>query len=138
MDFKCQRGTALVELAMTAPLLLFVGVAAIGLAQAGQKKAMVARAAAVAARVAVVRPELAPDAARDYIVATDPSVKPGDVVAKVAPVDGLRLPFTQPTRVIVTVKYRPLTGFGWRPTFNLRSEFFVDRWSNGVWFDIQQ
>jgi len=126
----------MVELALTAPLLLFAGVAAIGLAQAGQKKAMVTRAAAVAARVAVVRPELAQDAARDYIVATDPSVKPGDIGTRVAPVDGLHLPFTQPTRVMVTVKYRPLTGFGWRPTFNLRSEFVVDRWSNGVWFDL--
>ncbi|KKK88883.1 hypothetical protein LCGC14_2738690, partial [marine sediment metagenome] len=74
-----QDGQALVELAMIAPILLFVIVAIISLTEAGQKKTMVARAAAAAARVAIVRPDLAEQEALSVLRSTDPTIRAGDV-----------------------------------------------------------
>lgn len=124
------------ELAITAPLILFVLVAVFSLAEAGQKKALVVRAAGAAARVAVVRPDLAEREAVDILRTSDPKIKSGDVHTTVSPAQISRLPFTNPARVRVALKYRPITGFGWRPVFNLSSEFVIDRWVNGVLFDI--
>lgn len=131
-----ERGTALTELAITTPLILFVLVAVFSLAEAGQKKALVVRAAGAAARVAAVRPDLVKREALDILRTSDPAIKAGDVQTIVTPARIPRLPFSNPTTVRVTLKYRPITGFGWRPVFNLRSEFVVDRWVNGVLFDI--
>ncbi len=134
--FLNQDGQALVELAMITPILLFIVVATVSLAQAGQKKAMVARAAGAAARVAIVRPDLAQQEAVSVLRSTDPTIKPGDVKVTVSPTKNSPIPFTAPMRVSVTLNYRPLTGFGWRPTFRLKSHFIADKWSNAVWFNV--
>lgn len=131
-----ERGIALTELAITTPLILLVMMAVFSLAEAGQKKALVVRAAGAAARVAVVRPDLAAREAVDLLKAADPRIKTGDIRTTVAPAKIRHLPFSNPTRVTVTLRYRPITGFGWRPVFNLKSEFIADRWVNGVLFDI--
>lgn len=136
-SFKAdERGMALTELAITTPLILFVLMAVFSLAEAGQKKALVVRAAGAAARVAVVRPDLAEREAVDLLKAADPHIKTADIRTTVAPANTRRLPFANPTRVTVTLRYRPIIGFGWRPVFNLKSEFIADRWVNGVLFDI--
>ncbi len=134
--FRNQNGQALVELVMIAPILLFIIVATISLAQAGQKKAMVARAAAAAARVAIVRPELAQQEALSVLSSADPSIRAGDVEVIVKPVKNSPIPFTAPMQVSVALNYRPLSGFGWRPTFRLKSRFISDKWSNAVWFNV--
>ncbi|MDP1808234.1 MAG: hypothetical protein Q8L35_01715 [Actinomycetota bacterium] len=133
-----ERGIALTELVITAPLILFILVAVFSLAEAGRKKALVVRAAGAAARVAVVRPDLAPAEALDVLKASDSRIKTADVKTTIAAANISRLPFSNPTRVTVTLKYHPITGFGWRPVFNLKSEFVLDRWVNGVWFDIPE
>ncbi len=135
--FKSDKGQALTELALAAPVLIFAAVAVLSLVQAGQKKAQVTRAAAAAARVAVVRPDLAEHEAIAVLRLEDPRIKASDVKTSVAPAAVAHLPFTNPVRVRVVYKYRALAGFGWHPTFNLKSEFVIDRWVNGVFFDIQ-
>lgn len=131
-----QDGQALVELAMIAPILLFVIVAIISLTEAGQKKTMVARAAAAAARVAIVRPDLAEQEALSVLRSTDPTIRAGDVQVTVKPAKNSPIPFTAPMRVSVVLNYRPVSGFGWRPTFRLKSNFVSDKWSNGVWLNV--
>lgn len=131
-----QSGQALTELAIIAPVFLFVLVAVVGLAQAGQRKAVVVRAAAAAARVAVVKPEAARAEALEVLRQTDPRITASDVDVAIEDVGGFRAPFSKPARVRVKYRYHPITGFGWRPVFNLRSEFVFDRWSNTVIFDI--
>ena len=131
-----QGGQILTELALAAPVLLAALVAVVGLAQAGQKKALVTRAAGAAARVAVVRPDLAGAEALRVLRDSDGEIDARDVETRVKPVRLTGMPFMRPVKVSVSLRYRPPAGFGWRPVLYLRSEFVADRWANGVWFDI--
>lgn len=136
MKISDERGQALVELAILTPILLFVMIAVVGLAQAGQRKAVVTRAAAAAARVAVVREDLAKSEALAVLRESDPSITSRDIAVSVISVEKGYIPFLSPKRVSVSYKYRPLSGFGWNPTFDLRSSFVYDKWSNGILFDV--
>jgi Flp pilus assembly protein TadG len=131
-----QRGQALVELALTAPLLMLLALVAFSLTLAGQKKVLVTHAAAAAARVTVVRPDLAADEALAVLTDADPTIRRSDVKTTVERVRVPGLPASNTARVTVTLDYRPLTGFGLSPVHNLGSSVVVDRWSNAVWLDI--
>ncbi len=136
MKISDERGQALVELAVLTPILLFVMIAVVGLAQAGQRKAAVTRAAAAAARVAVVREDLAKSEALAVLRESDPSIASKDIAVSISSVEKGYIPFSTPKRVDVSYKYRPLSGFGWNPTFRLKSSFVYDKWSNAILFDV--
>lgn len=123
-----ESGQILTELAIVMPLILFAILTAVGLGQAGQRKALVVRAAASAARVAVVRQDLAPAAAFDTIKAGDPYARRADVKTTLGTVTRVALPPTETVKVTVVYRYRPLAGFGWRPTFNLQASFTIDKY----------
>lgn len=131
-----QSGQALTELALVAPLLLWVLLAVFSLAEAGRRKAAVERAAAAAARVAVVRPDLAPNTALAVLRAADAVSDSKDVKTAI-----IRAPGIIPggaVRVLVSLRYRPRMGFGWRPSFDLKSDYVVDRWKNSVFFSLPE
>ena len=133
---KEQSGQALIELALVSPLIMLVIVAMVGLGQAAQKQALVTRAASAAARVAVVRPDLVEREALEVLSAADPSIDPADIKATVESAGIPALPFSRLVRVAVVYRYQPISGFGWRPTFDLRAEFVTDQYNNAVWFDL--
>lgn len=130
-----ESGQILTELAIFSPIFMLVIVAIVGLAQAGQKQAVVARAAAASARVAAVAPEMAPAEALAVLAAADPAIDEADVVTTVEPLEAGRLPFSRPARVTVTYRYKPISGFGWRPTFTLRESFVTDQYNNAIIFE---
>jgi len=131
-----ESGQILTELAIFSPIFMLVIIATVGLAQAGQKQALVARAAAAAARVAVVAPEAAPAEALAVLQTADPTIDEADIDTSVEPLEAGRLPFSRPARVTVTYKYKALSGFGWRPTFTLREAFVTDRYDNAIIFEV--
>jgi Flp pilus assembly protein TadG len=131
-----QRGQALVELALTAPLLMLLALAALSLTMAGQKKTVVTQAASAASRASVVRPDLAADEALAVLTSADPAINRRDVKTTIEPVRLPGLPLSNTARITVTLNYRPLSGFGLSPAFSLSSSVVADRWSNAVWFDI--
>lgn len=122
---------------MAVPLILLVLIAGTSIIEAVQKKAIVAQAAGAAARVAVVRPDLAGEEALNVLQTSDSHIKAADVKTTVTEANIFHLPFSNPTRVTVTLKYRPISGFGWRPVFHLKSDYVLDRWVNGVLFDVK-
>jgi Flp pilus assembly protein TadG len=131
-----ESGQILTELVIAAPIIMLVIVAIVSLGQAEEKQALVTRAAAAAARVAVVRSDLAAGAAFDMMRAADPSIQPGDVRTTVKAFGVTASPFSRTAKVRVSYKYRPISGFGWHPVFRLEAEYVVDQYDNAVWFNI--
>ncbi len=130
-----ESGQILTELAIFSPIFMLVIIATVGLAQAGQKQALVTRAAAAAARVATVAPEAAPAEALAVMRTADPSIDEADIDTAVEALETGTLPFSRPTRVTVTYTYKPISGFGWRPTFTLSEAFVIDQYNNAIIFE---
>src|SRR3990170_3721687 len=103
------------------PVVLLAVAAMIGLALVGREQVRLTRAAAAAARVAVVRPDLARDEAIRSLSTAGSSIKPASVRVTIAPADGPP-GLSALKRISVSTYYRPIAGFGWRPVFKLRSE----------------
>ena len=131
-----ESGQILTELAVFSPIFMLVIVATVGLAQAGQKQALVARAAAAAARVATVAPEEAPAEALAVLQTADPTIDEADINTSVESLKTGGLLFSRPARVTVTYTYKPISGFGWRPTFTLSEAFVTDQYDNAIIFEV--
>ncbi len=133
---RSESGQILTELAVFSPIFMLVIIAIVGLAQAGQKQAHVSRAAAAAARVAIVAPEAAPAEALAVLRTADPSVIEADINTAVETLETGALPFSRPVSVTVTYTYKPISGFGWRPTFTLSEAFVIDQYNNAIIFEV--
>lgn len=136
---ESERGQAAVELALCAPILLVVLLASVGLADAGRKRAVVARAAMYGSRLAVV--DAAPAVRRqvaEMAVDLDASIEPRRLSVRVTRDNWpfyLRA-FANP--VTVTVKYdAPLLGaFGWSPRIAVSQSYTADKWSDAIIADF--
>lgn len=138
--FKSEKGTSTVELAVVAPLLLLVALAAFSLADAGQKKALVSRAAMQGARLAVVKGEPEVKEYVKHIMKTaDPSIKTENIDVGVEnSFEGIPVVSSIIVPLKVTVRYRQpiISGFGWSPNITLKKSYIYEKWDNGIFFDI--
>ncbi len=134
-----QRGTAAVELAIVMPLLLFITLAVFSLAGAGQKKALVARAALEGGRLAVVKdgPEVS-DYVKRIMKTADPLIDTERVDVKITNVSNLPLikAVIKPIRITVSYHQPVISGFGWGPRITVKQSYIFEKWDNGVIFDI--
>ncbi len=136
-----EKGTSAVELAIVAPLLIAVTFAAFGLAEAGQKKALVARAAMQGARMSVVKDI---DEVRSYVKhimkTADPSIDVTKIDVKIEN-EFDEIPILKsiiiPQKVIVTYDHPIFSGFlGLAPTIRLEKSYIYEKWDNAVFFDV--
>lgn len=140
--FRQESGTAAVELAIAAPLLIFITLAAFTLVDLGQKKALVARAAMEGARMAVVKDRPDVEAyVKDIMKTADPSI---DVNRIYVPdfnnrnnIPVLNAMF-KPIEVTVTYDLPVFAGFGWAPKIKISKSYTFEKWDNAVIFDISK
>lgn len=134
-----EDGQAAVELALVAPLLLLVVLGAVGLAEAGQKRAVVARAAMYGSRLAVVDPaDVIRREVRQMAADLDPTVEPERLRVRVSQGNWPRWlqAFANPVTVTVSYKVPLFQGFGWSPRLTVEQAYTSDKWNNGIIADF--
>lgn len=134
-----ERGTATVELALATPLLLFITLAVFSLASAGQKKALVARAALEGGRLAVVKDgPVVSNYVKRIMKTADPRIDTGLIDVEIANLNNIPFAKAVIKPIKITVKYHQpvVSGFGWSPRITVKQSYIFEKWDNGVIFDI--
>jgi len=134
-----ERGTAAVELAIAASLLLFIALAVFSLVSAGQKRALVARAALAGGRLAIVKDESeVSDYVKRIMKTANPLIDTERVDVRITNINNLPLIRAVIKPIKITVKYHQpvISGFGWSPRITIQQSYIFEKWDNGVIFDI--
>lgn len=136
-----EQGTATTELAIAAPLLLLIVIAVFSLADAGQKKALLARAAMQGARLAVVKGSnhaAIADYIKKVMKTADSAVDDSRIKVTVENVNNVPLASFAIKPLKVTVSYdQPIISlFEWSPKIALSKSYTFEQWDNAVIFDI--